>query len=492
MASEEIQVKFGGDLGPLAQSLRGLKGMVADAKKEFSISDVMSKFRGGVIGGLASIGIGFSVEKLRESAKASMELGKHISVLSNELGVSTDFFQQWGISAEHSGSNAEKAQKGLEHLVETIGKARNGDKESSALFDKYSISLSDAANASYSSQQVFDQVAKKILAIEDPAKRAATAVEMFGKKGEELIETLRNLEKEKGDGMILSERELATLEAANNKVESLTHKLKTLAAKGWAAAMTPFTEIDAMKAIVDRRENKGAAVIDQSAIQQAKEAAKALELVEKAKFEKQYATANLQEKYLKSLIEAGDLQREFNGLKDGTIEKLKVEKEMIDAQTKVIQARKAMEDDQQRKKKESDEAHVKKLKEEHDLNKDIAKTQREIDAIPRKREEMKRAPYLPTLEELANSSGPFKQQAQQLQFLEADAKDALIYNDKKGFKQDVTQIDQLKKSLSDAGVMTPDDRFESMDNNLGDLKDHMAELLEKAKTDGIKVNGGDE
>jgi hypothetical protein len=57
---------------------------------------------------------------------------------------------------------------------------------------------------------------------------------------------------------------------------------------------------------------------------------------------------------------------------------------------------------------------------------------------------------------------------------------------------DRSHIEELKKSLSDAGVMAPDDRMKSINDEISKSKDHLADLVAAATKSGVKVIGPDD
>lgn len=133
---------------------------------------------------------------------------------------------------------------------------------------------------------------------------------------------------------------------------------------------------------------------------------------------------------------------------------------------------------------------------------------REIAQTKKHRIESERQPYLPTLQELANSmpwrsdarfdavkdmdkvkigagmayGQKFAGDAQELERLKDEAKRALFVEgpDSTRFKEDLKKIDSLKKGLATAGLQTSDDRLQSID-------DHMRDLVERAAKEGLVV-----
>jgi len=86
-----------------------------------------------------------------------------------------------------------------------------------------------------------------------------------------------------------------------------------------------------------------------------------------------------------------------------------------------------------------------KIKEKRDADMaSLAQKKRDLSAS-------RNSEFLPTVEELANT-GIYQQEAQRLQWLEADAKDAALFGDKRGRANDLAEIQSIRSRLSAAGV----------------------------------------
>ena len=171
------------------------------------------------------------------------------------------------------------------------------------------------------------------------------------------------------------------------------------------------------------------------------------------------------------------------------------EKEITELQEKITKEKNAAQ-------AKADTARKKHLEDERTLTIEINKTNSDLGYNDWKREQALIAPYMPTLQELANSGrfmvsgsatvwqqGPFAQQAQEILRLQSDAKDSLLWGNKGRFEKDVSRIEDLKAGLRGTGVLSADQTLESIDKTLADSKQHLADLLQKAEGKGIKVIG---
>jgi hypothetical protein len=186
---------LGGDiLIKLSADVAELRSGFASAKKE--VSGFASKFDeiGKHIEHVATgLFAAFSAHALFEFAKSSAEAVGDLGELSEALGITTDAFQAFQEASARGGVGAEGFEKLFLKFNKTIGSAAEGTKEAIDAFDNIGVKLLDAKGKLLPTGDVAQDVAKKILAIEDPAKRAAAAATLFGKSGPRVLAVLKDM-----------------------------------------------------------------------------------------------------------------------------------------------------------------------------------------------------------------------------------------------------------------------------------------------------------
>lgn len=352
--NEEVVIKFGTDLSGVGSGLRSLKGMLNEAKKDAEgLGDALKSFGKGA---LAFAGIGVGASAMIEGAKAAMEYAKHITILSDEIGVSTKTLQQFEYAARKTGAGTEAADKTLQKLAETVGKARMGEDASIKVLERWGIAIYDANGHSRSMDEILDSVAEKMRSATDPTIQNAMAMELGGKSAKNLVEALKNLDefKQKSEGKILSESELATLENAERTVKSIGGWLKSVSTHAFAAVLSPFfnNDADALKKKLEKSDFNATenSKPTEAQIKEAKEMAKALQELHRAQ-----AGEGVQDKWLAARLKVGELEKESAAAKDGSVEKVKIETALVKARGELEKA--AAED---KKKADHDEVERKK------------------------------------------------------------------------------------------------------------------------------------
>lgn len=293
-------------------------------------------------GGLALFGVSFGAEKMFEGIRAAGELAEKIDALSETFGTSTKFLQSWEYAAGKANSSAEMADKGMKKLVETIGKAREGDAESVAKLEKHGIALSDLGGNALSTESIFESVRQHILDTDDATVSAARAAELFGDKiGSKLVPALREWQElqKKAESKILSTAELDILHTAGEDIKDMESTFKRVSAKVAAITLDIFSwksaVSDAMKArLLAPDKAPGETSKTEKQIKEAKEYAKAL-----ADRDAAYQKGSISDPFLKALEEKMQAQKAFDAAANGSIEKLKTEKTLIEKTSEVEKER---------------------------------------------------------------------------------------------------------------------------------------------------------
>jgi hypothetical protein len=142
---------------------------------------------------IASIGVSIGVGAIVAFGRQVAETAGGLGELADELGVTTDGLQALQYQALQSGASAETLQAGLGRLTRSIGDAAEGNDQLLNRFKQLGIGILNANGQVRSTEEIFSELAVALNDIEDPAKRAAIVVDIFGKAGQKLIPTLQDV-----------------------------------------------------------------------------------------------------------------------------------------------------------------------------------------------------------------------------------------------------------------------------------------------------------
>ncbi|MBI1370845.1 MAG: hypothetical protein GC162_19600 [Planctomycetes bacterium] len=114
--------------------------------------------------------------------------GDVLDKMSQRTGITVENLSELSFAAEQSGSNLDSLEKGIKGMQRTINDANNGLGESKDALRE--VGLSAEALAGQSPDEQMKRIADGLASIPDDGKRAAVAMKIFGKSGQELIPLL--------------------------------------------------------------------------------------------------------------------------------------------------------------------------------------------------------------------------------------------------------------------------------------------------------------
>ena len=240
-------------------SINGLeKSLTSLDRKADGLNSSFGKLKGGagaMSGALGALVPAVAIGGLAALAKKSIDAGDHLDELSQRTGVSVENLSRFGAAADDSGSSVDEVAKAMGKLAK--GVVDPASKASEAL-KSIGVSATDASGKVRPLDQIMLDVADKFQKMEDPAKKAALAQDIFGKSGINLIPML-------SEGGAALSKYTATFDAASaaaagkfndslnqiarviagpfNEAVTAMLPLITQIAQGLAGAITAFTQL---------------------------------------------------------------------------------------------------------------------------------------------------------------------------------------------------------------------------------------------------------
>lgn len=180
---------------------------------------------GGLNGGFAKLATGFSAVNgmlatfgVALSAVALISYGKHVfetvgglGELAEQLGVTTDALQALQFAGAQAGVKTEQLETGISKLTRTIGEAGEGTDTAIKAFSKLGVGILDSSGKIRSTEAVLSDVAIAMSKMNDPAARAAAAVDLFGKSGQRMLPLLTEIAERGLPAMIAGAKDLGAV-----------------------------------------------------------------------------------------------------------------------------------------------------------------------------------------------------------------------------------------------------------------------------------------
>lgn len=184
----------------------------------------VTSVKGALTGFAAAVGVGTAVRAVQQLVSTQMEAIDVTAKVADRLNVTTESLIGLRHAADLAGSSSEGLDDALDKMVKSFG---SGNKSVAATVSVLGLQLDKLKNKS--PDQAFIDIAEAISKIEDPAKRAKTATDIFGRSGQKLLNTLMlgrgGLEAATEDarklGLSFSRLDAAKVEAANDAVSRL-------------------------------------------------------------------------------------------------------------------------------------------------------------------------------------------------------------------------------------------------------------------------------
>jgi hypothetical protein len=230
----ELLIKLEADTTQLRRAFDQVDKKVNDSAKNMQGS--VNKIDGSILALTRSFGAlipALSIGAILSFGKAALDSAGEIGEMAEQLGVSTDALQAYQFAATQSGVKSEELNVGLARLTRTVGEAANGNTDAIKSFRDLGVGILDASGNLRATEDILGDVATAIQSIEDPAKRAAAAVDFFGKSGQRLLPLLSGgragldefVNSARKAGVILDKDLIASADRASDRIAALTFKL---------------------------------------------------------------------------------------------------------------------------------------------------------------------------------------------------------------------------------------------------------------------------
>lgn len=147
---------------------------------------------------------------------------------ARSVGLTTEAYQELGHAAALSGVQQEQLNAAITRNTAAVQKAARGDKGLAAIYRRAGVNVRTLAKLKPDEQ--FERIADAIAKVDDPAKRSALSVELFGESGGKLASLLaggakgiQDLRKEARDlGLVIPDDQAQAAERFNDQLDRLS------------------------------------------------------------------------------------------------------------------------------------------------------------------------------------------------------------------------------------------------------------------------------
>jgi lambda family phage tail tape measure protein len=164
----------------LGNSMQGLEGRIKNASLATNLlyTGLKSLAAVAVTGGVVAM------------AKSAIDLADNMRDLSQRTGVGIETLGQFKVAAELSGTSLEGVANGLKFLNKNLVAAATGGEGAAAAFRTIGVATTEADGTLRKADKVFLDIADQFARMREGPEKAALAMKVLGKAGDELIPIL--------------------------------------------------------------------------------------------------------------------------------------------------------------------------------------------------------------------------------------------------------------------------------------------------------------
>ena len=190
--------------------------------------------------------------RLVQMGKDAFNAAAGLEELAEQSGVTARGLQALQYSAVQNGLKLEQLETGLGKFSQKMGEAADGSKEMIESLDRIGVKILDSGGKLRANEAIMVDVARAIVGMEDPAMRAATAVDFFGKAGTRMLPMLNDMAqgmdsaaaKAERMGAVISDSTIKRLEALGDRLEVSKRALQAYFAETLADAVEWLDGLD--------------------------------------------------------------------------------------------------------------------------------------------------------------------------------------------------------------------------------------------------------
>ena len=187
MIGADLIVKFGGDAAAFKRTLNEMKSSVSEfASKVTGLNMSLPSMRGGAVGaagGIAAAGLAAITKSTADYLSEVKELGK----LSKKSGLPIEQLDQLGKTAMLSGVGIDTLGLSLRNMQKNLGAEVTPKKYALALAE---LGLTVGQLRGMKPGDQFKAIAAALADVDEPAKRSALAMRLFGNSGADILPML--------------------------------------------------------------------------------------------------------------------------------------------------------------------------------------------------------------------------------------------------------------------------------------------------------------
>ncbi|MCM1338799.1 MAG: hypothetical protein NC191_03920, partial [Muribaculaceae bacterium] len=151
--------------------------LTATGQKLTAVGNKMKSVGNNISGGVTKITVAITAltAGLVVGLNKASDYADNIDKMSQKIGMSAEKYQELNFVLSQNGANVDNLQMGYKTLTNKMVSAQKGSKDATALFRKLNVSIKNSNGELRSTDDVFDDVIRKLTSMKNPTERMASA-----------------------------------------------------------------------------------------------------------------------------------------------------------------------------------------------------------------------------------------------------------------------------------------------------------------------------
>jgi hypothetical protein len=216
----KLTIELGANVARLQQDMAQAQRTVQTATQGMknAVETVKSAF---VALGIASAAVNYG-----RGVQLALEHAEGLNKLSMKTGIATEALSGFSVAAQLSDVSQEDLSTGLKKLAVNMAAAAGGAKEQSKVFESMGLSVFQSNGSLKATDAMMRELALKFESFKDGPEKAALAVALFGKSGDQMIPLLNSLSRTADEarrlGVVISGDTAKAAEEFNDNLKRMT------------------------------------------------------------------------------------------------------------------------------------------------------------------------------------------------------------------------------------------------------------------------------
>jgi hypothetical protein len=223
----------------IATEAKTIQKQFADAGTEAKgLGGIFSSLQGPLASLAASFGVTFGVGAIVAFVKGSLDAADSLVRLHDTTDISVEALQRFQVAGDDAGNTVEEINAAI---VQMENRVAGGDASAVAALTKLGIKFTEFKALSPEDQ--FVALSDAIRAVQDPSQQVALAMDVMGRKGAEVLPTLkRGFDDLKGAAVGMSEATVEKLDRAGDAWDAFWRKAKGVGAEAVAIGIDNISQ----------------------------------------------------------------------------------------------------------------------------------------------------------------------------------------------------------------------------------------------------------